>query len=128
MRCDMAKNETYKKLIHTNRWLKLRKQVLSAHPVCQMCEAEGLLRAATEVHHIVPCETAVSAVEMRALMFDPHNVMAVCHRHHVELHTAMGKGGKDERRKRADRRLSDFCKKFLTDDPGADFFKGGDGR
>lgn len=109
----MAKNETYNRLIHTTRWLRLRKEILNAHPICQMCEEERRVSAATEVHHIVPCETATSAREMVTLMYDPHNVMAVCHKHHLELHTAMGKGGKEERRKRADKRLQNFVKKFL---------------
>lgn len=124
----MAKNETYNKLIHKNRWLRLRKQVLSAHPLCQMCESEGLLSPATEVHHIVPCETALSEREMTTLMYDPHNLMALCHRHHVEIHTTMGKGGKEGNRKRARERVLKFVKKFLSDDPGADFLKGGEGR
>lgn len=114
----MAKNETYNKLIHTTRWLRLRKQVLNEHPICQMCEAERRVSAATEVHHIVPCETATTMREMQALMFDPHNVMALCHKHHQEVHTQMGKGGKEERRKRADKRLQNFVKKFLSDEAG----------
>ena len=39
----MAKDKEYIKLIHTSRWLRLRRDVLSAHPLCQACEAEGLL-------------------------------------------------------------------------------------
>jgi 5-methylcytosine-specific restriction endonuclease McrA len=115
---NMAKNETYNKLIHTTRWLQLRRQVLNAHPICQMCEAERRVSAATEVHHIVPVETAVSEREMAALMFDPHNVMALCHKHHQEVHQTLGKGGKQERRKRADARLQNFVKKFFNDEVG----------
>ena len=118
----MAKNKTYNKLIHTTRWLRLRKEILTAHPICQVCEAEHMIGAATEVHHIVPCETATSEREMATLMYDPHNMMAVCHRHHVELHTAMGKGGKQERRRRADGHLLKFINKF---DLGGHFFNEG---
>lgn len=114
----MAKNETYNRLIHTTRWLHLRKQVLNDHPLCQMCEAERRVSAATEVHHIVPCETAATEQEMITLMFDPHNVMALCQRCHQQVHMKMGKGGKAERRKRADGRLQNFVKKFFGDEVG----------
>lgn len=114
----MAKNEIYNKLIHTNRWLQLRRQVLNAHPICQMCEAECKMSAATEVHHIVPVETASTSREMAALMFDPHNVMALCRQHHQQEHMKMGKGGKQERRKRAETRLQSFVKKFLSNEAG----------
>lgn len=114
----MAKDATYNRLIHTVRWLRLRKAVLEAHPVCQMCEAVGRISAATEVHHIVPCETARNGREMSTLMYDPHNLMALCHHCHVQVHMTLGKGGKEERRKRADGRLGDFIEKFFGAKPG----------
>ena len=114
----MAKNETYNRLIHTTRWLRLRKEILNAHPICQMCEAERRVSAATEVHHIVPCETATNEREMATLMYDPHNVIALCHNHHKEVHMTLGKGGKAERRKRADARLQNFVKKFFNNEVG----------
>ncbi len=117
----MAKNQTYNKLIHTTRWLKLRRAVLNAHPVCQMCEAERRVSAATEAHHIVPCETALTESEMERLMFDPHNIMALCHYHHRKVHEAMGKGGKKGNRIRANERLQNFVKKFLSDEAGEVF-------
>ena len=54
----MAKDKEYNKLIHTNKWLRLRRDVLTKHPICQRCEAEGRLTPATEVHHIRPVEEA----------------------------------------------------------------------
>mgnify|MGYP002524169428 FL=1 len=59
----MAKDETYKRLINTSRWQSLRRAVLTAHPVCERCEAEGLVTPACEVHHRVPVESAVTPRE-----------------------------------------------------------------
>lgn len=109
----MSKNRTYRRLIHTARWLRLRRDILSAHPVCQACEEEGRLSPATEVHHIVPCETALGEREMEALMYDPHNLVALCHRCHVEAHVALGRGGKEAARRRAGVKMQKFVKKFL---------------
>lgn len=109
----MSKNQTYRKLIHTGRWLRLRRDILSAHPLCQMCEEEGRLTPATEVHHVVPCETALGEGEMERLMYDPHNLVALCHRCHVKTHVSMGKGGKEAARERSAQRLEQFRRKFL---------------
>lgn len=109
----MSKDKNYRRLIHTYRWLKLRRAILSAHPLCPMCMEEGRLTPAVEVHHIVPCETALNEREMEALMYDPHNLMALCHRHHVEAHVEMGKGGKEAARQRNEDKLRRFREKFL---------------
>lgn len=114
----MAKDIRYRKLIHTARWLRLRRAVLMAHPLCEMCRAAGRVSAATEVHHVVPVETGRNMVEMEGLMFDRHNLMALCHRCHVKVHEGMGKGGKEERAKRAAGRLEDFGKRFFGGETG----------
>lgn len=114
----MSKDKDYNRLIHAAKWLKLRRAVLSSHPLCEQCEKEGRISAATEVHHCVPCETARNAVEMEILMYDPHNLVALCHRCHVQVHMTIGKGGHEEREKRKAGRLDDFKRKFFSDGPG----------
>ena len=89
----MAKDEEYRRLIHTTRWLKLRRDVLTAHPCCQRCEAEGRIAPAVEVHHIRPVEEAFSSAERQQRMYDPHNLMALCHACHVRIHTELGRSG-----------------------------------
>ena len=108
----MAKNETYKKLIHTERWLKLRKLTLEAHPYCQRCEANGVLTFATEVHHVVPCEYALTTQAMESLMFDPNNVQALCHNCHVEAHKEMGRSGRAAAKRANEAKLESNIKKF----------------
>lgn len=110
-----AKRQTYRRLIGNMRWLRLRRAVLSAHPFCQRCEERGRLAAATEVHHVVPCETATNPREMESLMYDPHNLMPLCHRCHVEVHEQMGKGGRQERERRKEAEAERFRKRFFND-------------
>ena len=69
----MAKDKEYNKLIHKNKWLKLRKAKLSSNPICERCKE----KPATEVHHIKPVEDGIGAERYR-LMYDPHNLMALC--------------------------------------------------
>ena len=52
----MAKDADYRRLIHTARWLRLRRDTLTAHPLCERCQVDGYVTPATEVHHVRPVE------------------------------------------------------------------------
>ena len=110
---NMAKDREYNKMIHTARWLRLRRDKLSAHPICEMCEEEGRVTAATEVHHIVPVEEALTRGEKEKLMFDGNNLKALCHDCHVQVHKELGSHSKAQVRGRAERQLKRFVKIFL---------------
>lgn len=109
----MARDETYNRLMHTARWLRLRRAVLTAHPLCQRCEAMGRVRAATEVHHATPVERGLGPAEKELLAYDPHNLVALCHECHVEAHKEMGRSGKAQAKAAARERLARFVNKFL---------------
>ena len=85
----MAKDKDYIKLIHTSRWLQLRRATITLHPICEQCREDGYITPSTEVHHIVPVESAVTYREKERLMYDPTNLRSLCHRCHVEIHTHM---------------------------------------
>ena len=54
----------------TNRWKRVRRQMLIAHPRCELCGS----RCATEVHH------RESAILHREIAFDMEtNLKSVCH-------------------------------------------------
>ncbi len=112
----MAKDKDYQQLIHTGRWLRLRREVLTAHPICQRCEGEGRITAATEVHHVRPVEEAITYSDKRQRMYDPHNVQALCHDCHVKTHTELGRSGRDATRKRNEKQVAATIKKFFGDD------------
>lgn len=64
--------------------------MLTAHPACQDCEAEGLLTPATEVHHVVPVDSGRTFEDKRRLAYDPCNLRALCHACHVRVHHELG--------------------------------------
>lgn len=109
----MQKDKYYRKLIHTAQWVKLRHEKLTACPLCERCKAEGRITAASEVHHIKPVEDALSMREKQDLMFDYHNLRALCHDCHVLTHTEMGRSGKDYAKRVASTQREAFRKKFL---------------
>jgi len=112
----MKGNATYKRMIQSRRWLKLRRDTLTAHPCCVMCGEKGLMVPATEVHHIVPAESASNAREMSALMFDPSNLMPLCHTCHVEVHKGMGRSGKAANRRLNDAKVERIISRFFGED------------
>lgn len=114
----MAKDKDYIKLIHTSKWVHLRKEILTAHPLCQECEKEGRIEAATEVHHVRPVEEAVNMADKRQRMYDPHNLQALCHSCHVKIHTAAGRCGREATIKRNREQVAQVINKFFETDEG----------
>lgn len=82
----MSRNTIYIKLINSQRWKRLRADVLRSHPICQECEQNGRSGLATEVHHIVEVESVSSPVMMEQLMFRRTNLIALCHKCHAAIH------------------------------------------
>ena len=105
----MAKDKEYNKLIHKNRWLKLRKAKLTANPICERCKE----KPAKEVHHIKPVEDGMTQREKHNLMYDFSNLQSLCHDCHVLTHTEMGRSGKAHAKRRAKDQLQGFCEKFI---------------
>ena len=109
----MAKDKDYRRLIHTAQWVRLRRTKLTAFPLCERCREEGRLAPATEVHHIRPVEEGLTLREKEQLMFDPHNLRALCHERHVKTHTEMGRCGKKQAKERAEAHLLRFKDRFM---------------
>lgn len=109
----MARDADYIRMIHTSRWLRLRRWKLSQHPLCQRCEELGRLRPATEVHHATPVERGLTRAEKESLMFSPSNLVALCHDCHVAVHTELGRSGAKAAKARAEEWKERFRKRFL---------------
>jgi 5-methylcytosine-specific restriction protein A len=109
----MAKDKDYIQLIHTTRWLRLRKEVLTAHPLCEDCQEKQLITAATEVHHVQPVEEAYNYAEKRQRMYDPHNLRALCHDCHVRRHIELGRSGKAATQRRNENHVAQVIAKFF---------------
>jgi 5-methylcytosine-specific restriction enzyme A len=46
--------EPWRQWYGSNRWRKLRRAQLRAHPLCALCLGRGIVRAAVVVDHIIP--------------------------------------------------------------------------
>lgn len=110
-------NAEYRRMIHTARWVELRREKLTECPLCERCAAEGYVTAATEVHHAVPVEDAVTRGDRERLMFDYSNLRSLCHRCHVLTHTELGRSGTELTRRRNRMAVESFDRRYPVPDP-----------
>lgn len=98
------KHVFYVSLLNSKDWQGingLRARTLRDHPLCQMCEKEGKVTSAVDVHHLKPVESVGPRYQegdvlpdwvkesMRRRCFDPDNVIALCIPHHIQIHKEM---------------------------------------
>lgn len=69
---------------YDKRWEKVRAQYIAEHPLCERCEAKGLITPTAMVHHKIP-------ISQGGKVLDKSNLMSVCRRCHDVLHSQMGK-------------------------------------
>lgn len=77
-----SEDPVLRRLRSSQRWQELRRQILTACPVCYLCRRlGGALRPATEVHHVIP---ARRMIELRGEegFFDLSNLVQLCGMHH----------------------------------------------
>lgn len=107
-------------MIQSGRWFRLRREVLARHPACQRCLEEGIVTPATEVHHIRPVEDGVTRAEQVRLMYDIHNLRALCHDCHVQTHKELGRCGKKQVVRRNKEQVASIVRRFFGADAGGD--------
>ena len=61
---------------YSNRWLRAAKAYKVRHPLCVMCEAEGIVTPAYAVDHIIPHKGD------NKLFWDESNWQSLCQHHH----------------------------------------------
>ena len=85
----MSRSPEYQKLLNSPRWKKLRAWKLSVNPLCELCQAEGYVRLAVDVHHKLPVEGAKYYSEMVQRCFQKTNLQSLCVQCHIRVHQEM---------------------------------------
>lgn len=93
-------DKIYREFITSTKWQRLRRQKINANPLCEMCQREGIVKAAQEVHHKTPVESAPARTDQELLMFSLDNLQSLCRECHKKVHEVLGKNTKEERAKR----------------------------
>lgn len=65
------KHHERQKVYHTARWRKTSMLFRQEHPLCKTCEANGLVRAAQLVDHIIP-------ISQGGDIYDWNNLQSLC--------------------------------------------------
>lgn len=86
-RKGLVKVEERQKIYQSTLWRKMRLQQFSEHPLCQICEAEGKVKAGEHVHHVRSFVNAPNLVERDRLAYDPDNLMTLCEECHGKIHS-----------------------------------------
>jgi len=79
-------NANHKAVYNTLRWTVMRLEKLKRNPLCEICEKNGKIKSAIDVHHIVPISTGVTIAEKQSLGFNPENLKSVCKECHKDQH------------------------------------------
>lgn len=109
----MSKNQDYKRMIQTKEWKVLRKKKIEANPLCEDCAERDVIEPATEVHHIIPVETAIDIDGMKSLMFDYNNLRSLCSGCHYSVHKRLGSKKKENVQENNRRVVERFKKRFM---------------
>ena len=85
------KREKRQSVYNTGLWRDMRLAKLMQYPKCQICEIEGRITLADEVHHALSF-LDVPEDQMLAVAYDADNLVSVCKRCHSRCHTGDLKG------------------------------------
>lgn len=107
----MSRSKEYQRLLNSKRWKTLRADYLRAHPLCEMCEAEGYVVASIDCHHRKPVESAKTQTEMERLCYDWNNLQALCIPCHIKVHAEARSHSKQAHQERERDRLQQWLSK-----------------
>lgn len=82
-----TKSAEVSKIYNTNEWRSLRLAKLQDNPLCENCERNGKVTAATQVHHKQFISTGDTLLDMQSLGFDYNNLMSLCEDCHHKFHS-----------------------------------------
>lgn len=95
----MSRSPEYQKLLNSPEWKKLRAWKLSVNPLCELCQAEGYVRLAVDVHHKRPVEGASRLIGRDGMVercYSRTNLQSLCVQCHIRVHQEMKSHKKKE--------------------------------
>ena len=75
-----------RKIYNSERWRRLRAMKFAISPLCEMCEKDGRVVPAEDIHHIVSFMDVTDPEQRYLLAYDLNNLMSLCKRHHQAVH------------------------------------------
>lgn len=85
------KRQKRQDIYNTNRWRNLRIAKLMRNPKCEICELEGRITLAEDVHHALSFLDVPDDMTLQ-VAYDAENLISVCKHCHNRCHTGDLKG------------------------------------
>jgi 5-methylcytosine-specific restriction protein A len=86
-RSDNERRQERQKIYQSTEWQMARRSHLAAHPLCELCEAEGRVTAAIDVHH-KDSFMRYDGVDRWYMALDYRNLQSLCKRCHQRIHNS----------------------------------------
>lgn len=88
---DSPERQSRQEIYNTLRWRELRAYKLALTPFCQLCDAEGKITMATQVHHKDSPFNYIDENERVSKAYDLYNLESICAECHGRLHQREGR-------------------------------------
>lgn len=79
------KREERNEIYTSTKWRKLRLAHLQQHPLCELCQKEGKVVPASQIHHIDSFMN-YEGMKRYAVAYDSNNLMSLCEKCHQKVH------------------------------------------
>ena len=99
--------------MNSKEWRQLRAIKLAQDPYCEECQAHGIYRLASVVHHKIEVESGLTPADCKRLAFDLNNLESVCPQCHREIHKKRKTWGRDNHQQRERERLSQWKARLM---------------
>ena len=79
-------NRKWLKYYGDKRWKKLREEYFNEHPVCEICEMNGIYKQTDDIHHLHVFGNAPTEEAKYSLLLNKNNLCSCCKMHHNMFH------------------------------------------
>lgn len=79
------KREDRQKIYQSQQWKKLRQIKLMYNPLCELCQAKGIIKPAIDIHHKDSFLNYDGAMRLYKA-YDYSNLLSLCKECHSEVH------------------------------------------
>ena len=87
------KSKDWAEFYGSRAWKSLRQWKITNQPLCEVCELEGRVKPAEEVHHARVFRSSPTKEGKWELFLSPENLISICSMHHKIAHNYMNKFG-----------------------------------
>lgn len=91
-RASELDNKVRRSIYNSERWRRLRHLHLLQHPLCAECLRNGIVRQATDVHHVRSFMSGLTPEHRRVLAYDAKNLESLCKTCHQAEHHVRHRG------------------------------------